>query len=224
MQHAADNAVNWFEKAYQRINATKTQYMSLTLLMQLNVSVTPPIMINGEQIQQTKTAKLLGVTVDDHLKFKAHVTTTIEKTRAATHGLLTLKRHGVNKTSLVKYYQSRIVPILTYAAPAWYSYTIQQSKDMLERHQSLCLRLIYPNISSYSERLILTKTARLNDVLYQLCDNYVSKVAAKPDHRLRRFIPAKQSVNRHSSRLADKPVWRYRTALFGKSLFFKHLT
>ena len=131
MQHAADNAVNWCEKANQRINATKTQYMLLTL--QLNVSVTPPIMINGEQIQQTKTAKLLGVTIDDHPKFQSHVTTTIEKIRAATHGLLTLKRHGVNKTSLVKYmyYRSPIVPILTYAAPAWYSNTTQHSIDIV---------------------------------------------------------------------------------------------
>ena len=145
----------------------------MLLTLQLNVSVTPPILINDVQIQQTKTAKLLGVTIDDHLKFKDHVTTTIEKIRAATHGLLTLKRHRVNKTSLVKYYQSQIVPILTYSAPAWYSYTTQHSKDMLERHQSLCLRLIYPNISSYNERLIVTKTARLNDVLHQLCDTYV---------------------------------------------------
>ena len=80
----------------------------------------PPILINGEHIQQTKTAKLLGVTIDDHPKFESHVTTTIKKNRAATHGLMTLKRHWVNKTSLVKYmyYRSPIVPILTYAAPA----------------------------------------------------------------------------------------------------------
>ena len=101
MQHTTDNAVHWSEKANQRINTTKTQYMLLTLL--LSVSVTPPILIHGEQIQQTKTANLLGITIDDHLQFKAHVATTIEQTRAATHSLLALKHHEVNKTSLAKY-------------------------------------------------------------------------------------------------------------------------
>ena len=52
----------------------------------------------------------------------------------------------------------------------------------------------------------LTKITRLNDVIYRLCDNYVSKVAAKPEHRLRWIIPPKNSVNRPSSRLADKPM------------------
>ena len=82
----------------------------MLLTLQLNVSVTPPILINGEQIQQTTTAKLLGVTIDDHLMFKAHVTTNNENTRAETHGLLAVKCHGVNKTILVKYYQSHYIP------------------------------------------------------------------------------------------------------------------
>ena len=75
----------------------------MLLTLQLSVSEAPPFMIHGEHIQQTKTANLLLITIDDRLKFKAHVATTIEQTRAATHGLLTLTRHGVNKTSLAKY-------------------------------------------------------------------------------------------------------------------------
>ena len=80
----------------------------MLLTLQLNVCVTPPIFINGMQIQQTTTAKLLGVNIDDHLMFKAHVTTNNENTRAETRGLLAVKCHGVYKTILVKYYQSNI--------------------------------------------------------------------------------------------------------------------
>ena len=101
-----------------------------------------------------KTTKLLGVTFDDHLKFQTHSQQIIQKTRKSVHGLLTQKRHRVRTPSLVKFYKACIVPRMPYTAPAWYSFTAQYVKDELERHQSLCLRLIYPDISSYTEPVL----------------------------------------------------------------------
>ena len=217
MQSAADNAVGWCDATNQKINAAKTQYMLLTL--QLNTTVSPPITIKGEEITQTKSAKLLGVIIDEHLSFSTHTQSIIEKTRSAVHGLLTLKRHGVQPKSLGKFYQARIVPILTYAAPAWYCYIPQYCKEQLERHQSLCLRLIFPTISSYTERLETSKVPRLNDVLENLCTKYVAKVVSDSSHRLYHHVPPKQSIHRHSARLSDKPILKSRTALLSKSLF-----
>mgnify|MGYP001791570963 FL=1 len=217
LQATADDAARWCDDSNQKINAAKSQYMLLTL--QLNATITPPICIKGEAISQTKTEKLLGVTIDDQLTFSTHTRSAIEKTRSAVHGLLTLKRHGVNTRSLVKFYQARIVPILTYAAPSWYSYTPQYAKDELERHQSLCLRIIFPSITSYTERLALAKANRLNDVMQKLCISYVSKVMSDKDHRLQYHLPARQSRHRHSARLTDKPILNSRTALLSKSLF-----
>ena len=42
------------------------------LTLQLDASVLQPIQIKGEDISQTKTAKLLSVTVDNHLNFTAN--------------------------------------------------------------------------------------------------------------------------------------------------------
>ena len=148
-----------------------------------------------------------------------HTQSINEKTRSAVHGLLTLKRHGVQPKSLGKFYQARIVPILTYAAPAWYCYIPQYCKDQLERHQSLCLRLIFPTISSYTERLETSKVPRLNNVLENLCTNYVAKAVSDSSHRLYHHVPPKQSIHRHSARLSDKPILKSRTALLSKSLF-----
>ena len=135
MQHAADRAVEWSQGNKQRLNASKTQYMMFSL--QLNNKLHDSISIDGESIVQTESAKLLGVTIDQHLKFNSHIDTLIGKSRAAVHGLLTLKRKGVTPSMLTKYYQACIFPILTYASPAWHSHLSQNSKDKLERHQSL---------------------------------------------------------------------------------------
>ena len=122
-------------------------------MFSLNNKLHNSISIDGESIVETEPAKLLGVTMDMHLKFTLHIDTLIGKSRAAVHGLLTLKRKGVTPSTLTKYYQACIFPILTYASPAWHSHLSQNSKDKLERHQSLCLKLIHPTMPSYTERL-----------------------------------------------------------------------
>ena len=159
IQSAANEAVLWCENTNQRINANKTQYMTTQ-----RSSVT----IYKHQ-RRNCSAKLLGVTIDQHLTFSSHTKSVVDKTRSAVHGLLTLKRHGVSTASLIKFYQARITPILTYAAPSWYSYIPQYAADQLERHQSLCLRLIYPTVSSYTERLKLSRIPRINDLLRSMC-------------------------------------------------------
>ena len=143
MQTAAAAANQWSKDDYQRLNAGKTQYMIFTL--QLNVTLETPIKIDDQNIEQTQSAKYLGVTLDTHLKFASHVDMAIQKSRSAVHGLLTLKRHGVtNNNMLSLFYQSRILSILRYASPAWYSLTPQYARDKLDHHQSRCLHIIHP--------------------------------------------------------------------------------
>ena len=74
------------------------------------------------------------------------------------------------------YYQTKVIPILTYACPAWYMYIIEESKTKLERHQSMCLRIIYPNVKSYTTRLQLASIDWLNSVMLNLCLRYVHKI------------------------------------------------
>ena len=98
MQTVADAASEWSREHHQRLNAGKTQYMMFT--PQLNLHLDTPVKIANQDVTQTQTAKLLGITFDTHLKFAAHVDASIHKTRSAVHGLLTLKRNGVRKHML----------------------------------------------------------------------------------------------------------------------------
>ena len=220
LQNSTNSVVQWCNANHQSINAAKTQHMILTL--QSNVTLVNPITIRSEPINQTKTAKLLGVQIDNHMSFNEHVSSVIEKSRSAVHGLLTLKRHGVRSHLLVKFYCARILPILTYAAPSWFTYTTNHSRDALERHQSLCLRIIYPSIQSYTERREMANILTLKDHFTQICSSYATKVIKNTTHRLHKYVPNKQSTTRrHSERLADRPILTCRSALKSKSLFYK---
>ena len=82
MQHAADKAIEWSQSNKQHLYASKTRYI---IMFSLNNKLHDSISIDGESIVQTETAKLLGVTMDMHLKFTSHIDTLIGKSRAAVH-------------------------------------------------------------------------------------------------------------------------------------------
>ena len=123
---------------------------------------------------------------------------------------------------LVKFYCERILPILTYAAPSWATYTTNYSRDALERHQSLCLRIIYPTIQSYTKRREMANVLPIKDHFTQITSSYATKVINNTTHRLHKYIPGKQSTTRRrSERLADRPILICRSALKSKSLFYE---
>ena len=82
MQHAADKAIEWSQSNKQHLYASKTRYITM---FSLNNKLHNSISIDGESIVETEPAKLLGVTMDMHLKFTLHIDTLIGKSRAAVH-------------------------------------------------------------------------------------------------------------------------------------------
>jgi hypothetical protein len=114
MQDIADSASNWCKAHAMRLNTQKTKLMLFTL--QTEPTMTYPVSINNVAIEQVCNTKLLGVYLDNHLTFSAHVDYTLNKTRSAIHALLTLKRHNIKSELLVLFYKTRILSILSYAS------------------------------------------------------------------------------------------------------------
>ena len=67
MQNAADVAASWSDENKKRMNACKSQYMTFSL--QLNNSISNPVTINRDLMNQTSTTKLLGLRLGSHLTF-----------------------------------------------------------------------------------------------------------------------------------------------------------
>ena len=97
----------------------------------------------------------------------------------------------------------------------WYTYTPQYARDNLERHQSLCLRIVYPDIDSYQQRMNEAGILPINEVLRRICTEKI--ISSQQNHRLAIFVPPKQSsLGRHSERLADRRQISARTSLGSK--------
>ena len=110
-----------------------------------------PIVVGSTMIQRVKSYKLLGVFIDDDLKWSTHVDYIYKK---ACKRLYSLRRAGVPTTGMLKVYLSVIRPILEYAGPVWQSICEMQF-EKLEWIQKRALRVIFPTAETYKDALLL---------------------------------------------------------------------
>ena len=217
LQPVLNTIGDWSCENGMSLNASKTKSMNISIC--LNISSTEPLTINNTEIEEVSEFKLLGVTVDRHLSFAAHVENVFQKSRSKLHALLVLKRHGVSTEGLIRFYQANIRSGIIYAAPAWFSFLTDYSRKSIESIQRQCLRVIFPDLS-YEERLSKAAMIPICDYLDTMCSSFVLNVATSETHRLKHHLPLRQSdIGRHSSRLRDVPKTLSNYNTTRKSLF-----
>ena len=154
------------------LNTSKTNLLTFSLRKKVT---TEPITIANTDIAEVESTRLLGVILDQHLTFTKHVDAILSKAKSGFHALVQLKRAGVNTPSLILFYKSRIISVLSYAAPVWYPYLSKQNKELLEKYERLCLKIMLPHIEHYTERLQFCGLSDICVHLDILCLKYVSK-------------------------------------------------
>ena len=114
-------------------------------------------------------AKLLGVQINSHLNFGGHVSHVRKTADKKCHGLVMLKRSGIDQNSLVMLYKTLIIPTLTHTAATWYTYATGNQQDELENPPKLALRIIYPELDNYHGRLAAANISTLSEHLDSVC-------------------------------------------------------
>ena len=148
MQNAIDSISHWTKTNDMQINAQKTH--ELLISFQKHPPNPPPIQIDGQSIDRVCSAKLVGIHIQDDLKWDVHVQEMLKKARIKLHFLIQLKKSRVPPNHAISFYKSVIVPQLEYACPAWAtSITKEQNKD-IERIQKRALKIVFPDLD-YSQ-------------------------------------------------------------------------
>ena len=211
LQRAANYSTTWSSENNMLLNPAKSTLVTFSLRKTIH---TEPLTINDTKIAEHEKVKLLGVTFDRHLRFSAHVETAITKSKPAFHALVQLKKSGIAPPSLALFYHSRIVSILTYAAPCWYPHTSNHDREKLEKYQRLCLRIILPNETSYENRLAKLQLPTMSALLEDVCVEYIQKLRS-PEHYLHHLMPTRT----YNQRTGKPYTIKARSAMLRKSLF-----
>ena len=100
------------------LNPTKCKEMHINFLRNSNCLINP-IIIGSNVIKSVNTHKILGVIMDNDLKWNSHVDYIIKKACKKLYSLRVLRRARVCQSNMLRIYLSSVRPVLEYAVPVW---------------------------------------------------------------------------------------------------------
>ena len=114
------------------------------------------IIIDDHEVKPTNCLKLLGVSIDNNLRFDEHISITCKKSSQRVGVLMRLKNLIPTDTKL-QLFKAAILPYLTYCHIVWHFCRASDVRK-LERIQERALRAVYRDkLSSYSKLLDFKK-------------------------------------------------------------------
>ena len=207
---SAEVASNWYSSNFLKGNFDK--YRTLTLGNKCDHNMR--IVIGDVEVKSTACLKLLGVSIDNDLRFVEHITTICKKSSQRV-GVLMRLRNLIPTSTKLQLFKAAILPYLTYSHLVWHFCRASDSRK-LERIQERALRAIYcDKTSSYNTllgmaNLCTLQNRRLQDMatlMYKVKNNICPKYIADLFRR---------SDTKYALRNKEFVIPRFNTATYGK--------
>ena len=135
----------------------------------------PPSRIDGQVLETVHSHKVLGLVIQDNLKWNENTCMTVSKASKRLHIIRVLRRGGVSAADLLVIYVAPVRSVLEYCCVVWHNALLAYLSSEIERVQMRVLRIIYPR-SSYQEALQRAKIASLKDRRNELCMRAFDKI------------------------------------------------
>ena len=145
IQSAVSVVEDWSREQNMQLNADKCKEMIIDF--KKNKHAFSPAVVNGKELAVVNSAKILGITLSNDLKWNIHVNETIKKVNKRLYFLVLLKRAGVSYKDIVNFYCTVIIPVLEYCSPIFHHSLPDYLSDDLERVQKRALSIIAPDKS-----------------------------------------------------------------------------
>lgn len=197
MQRMIDMITEYLERNGMRINPTKTE----AVFFQKRMMEKPLLNIKNHAIQHANAVRYLGLILDHTLLFKKHVNHIITRARINYQRVAPVfaNTHVPSSTKL-NLYKSYLLPILTYAAPAWASISDNQLKPVqIYQNKKLreCTRI--PRATPIFELHERTDTLTIRDYINNRCLNFHSTMQYSENTLNADTLNVKQKRNYYSN-------------------------
>lgn len=181
---------------------------------------------DGDRVDSVDSLKVLGFTFSAKPSVGKHVESVVKRMRQRTWALRHLAKTGFNSDELVQVYNSLLLPIADYCAPAYHSLTTDIHDQQLERAQTGALRAIYGYGRSARQLRQEAGISTLRERRIEATDKFARKCLKSP--RFCSWFPKKtgrtsarsgeefQEEFAKCERLRNSPVYYMRRRLNGK--------
>ena len=188
-QRNVDNILQFTRNQNMELNSKKCKEMLVDF--RKVKTIIPSIAIGGDIFTRVKSFKLLGVWIDDDLKWNTSIAYIIKKAVKRLYLLKVLKSYNAPMEDLKAFYTGVIRSVLEYGAQIWSgNLTVEQSND-IGRSQKRALRIILPGMS-YDHALRHSNLITLKERRDVMCVDMIKKMS-NPGHKLHHLLPMKVS-------------------------------
>ena len=119
MQESLDQVSNWCDNNHMVINPTNIKSMTITTRQKHQLSPLPfDLVLNGAKIDQVTEHRLLGITIDNKLRWDSHINN-VCKTVSRRVFLLSKLRYIVDIDTRKLFFNAHIKPHIDYASVVW---------------------------------------------------------------------------------------------------------
>ena len=210
-QSAVSTVVHWSEQNLMQLNSNKCKELIIDFKKKQHVF--DPTVVNGNDLQVVGSAKILGLTISNDLRWNLHVSESIKKANKRLYFLIMLKRASIPLEDIKNFYCTTIRPVLEYGSPVYHHALPQYLSDQIERVQKIALAIINPGVS-YDTNLVKFDLTTLSTRRSSLCSKLFDSIS-KPAHRLHSLLPprneSKYSLRRsHQFNLPNINTERYK--------------
>ena len=128
MQDSLDQLSNWCDNNHMVINPIKTKSMTIATRQKHQLSPLPLDLVNGAKIEQVSEHRLLGITIDNKLRWDSHINN-VCKTVSRRVFLLSKLRYIVDIDTRKLFFNAHIKPHIDCASVVW-----DGCSDVLKRY------------------------------------------------------------------------------------------
>lgn len=180
LQRSLNGVQDFFDKWKIRANPNKTQAVLFAFDNKKRRLPTINLVLNGTQIEYTKSVTYLGVCLDKKLNFGEHIATLRNKANRTIAALYPIigRRSIINTKNKLQVYKSVIRPILTYASIVWRT-AAQSNRKQIQILQNKCLKIIMklPRRFSTNELHSRTNMPTIAEFTNKINNNFNDKCA-----------------------------------------------
>lgn len=214
LQELVNVIYDWTKVNHMKLNIGKCKELIIDFAKEKHDFL--PLTINNVGIERTKSARILGLFVQDNLKWNEHVNHIVKKAGKRLYMLRVLKRSNADINTLITVYCVIIRPILEYACQVWHFNITEYLSEDIEKVQKRALRIVLP-LATYSEACRVTGVPSLKDRRQLLCERFFVKNAH--GNKLGELLPPKLEHNYNMRHGCDYNNYNCKTDRFLKSFF-----
>ena len=144
MQNSSDQVSNWCDNNHMVINPIKTKSMTIATRQKHQLSsLQLDLVLNGAKIDQVSEHRLLGITIDDKLRWDSHINS-VCKTVSRRDFFLSKLRYIVDIDTRKLFFNAHIKPHIAYASVVWDGCSDVLKKRLNSLHRR-AVKLILPD-------------------------------------------------------------------------------